>query len=160
MKSVLLALAAVSTLAAAGSAAAQPYRGDNYRGDNYRGDNYRSDNYRSDNYRGDNYRSDDYRGQPDRGYGRGEGQRLEMRIQRAADRGALSWREARFLRAEVDAVQRLEWRYSRDGLSRWEANDVARRYDTIRARIRWERSDGDGVPGQRYGSGYGGGGWR
>jgi len=145
MKSVLLALAAVSTLAAAGSAAAQPYRGDNYRGDNYRGDNYRSD---------------DYRGQPDRGYGRGEGQRLEMRIQRAADRGALSWREARFLRAEVDAVQRLEWRYSRDGLSRWEANDVARRYDTIRARIRWERSDGDGVPGQRYGSGYGGGGWR
>ena len=134
MKRVLLAVAAVSTLAAASTAAAQPYRGGGYGYDR--------------EYRGNN-----------------QGQRLEARIHRAAQNGAISWREARSLQAQLDQVQRLEWRYRQNGVSGWEARDLERRYDYISQRIRWERRDGDGAPGYRYGGGYGGGygyggGWR
>ena len=146
MKRVLLAVAALSTLAAAGAAAAQPYGGDGYRQD------YNRDGYH-DNDQGA------WRGGYGSGYDRNQGQRLEWRIQRATQMGALSWREASYLRDQVNFVQRLEWRYSQDGLSRWEAIDLARRYDAISARIRQERSDGDSQPGQRYGQGYGYG-WR
>lgn len=124
MKRVLMAVAALSTLAAASTAAAQPYRGGGY-------------------------------GQ---GYG-SESQRLENRIQRAVNNGSISWREARVLQAEVDQIQRLEWRYRQNGVSGWEARDLERRYDYVSQRIRWERNDRDRAPGQRYGGGYGGG-WR
>ena len=135
MKRVLMAVAALSTLAAASTAAAQPYRGGGYdRG---------------------------YGGGYDQDYGqRNQGQRLEARIQRAAQNGSISWREARSLQFQVDQVQRLEWRYRQNGMSGWEVRDLERRYDDIRQRIRWERSDGDRAPGSRYGSGYGNGGWR
>jgi hypothetical protein len=123
MKRVLVAVAALSTLAAALPAAAQPYRGDDWRG------------------------------------GRDPSHHLEMRIQRMVERGAISWREARNLRAQVNMVERLEWRYSRDGLSNWERRDLDRRYDAIQARIRYEARDGRGD--DRYGYGYGnGGGYR
>ena len=92
--------------------------------------------------------------QPHRGdYGRQEGGRaemLEMRIERAAERHQISWREARNLRAELREVRQMEWRYSRDGrLSGWERADLDRRFDRVQALLRVERSDRD------YGYGYG-----
>jgi len=123
MKRVLVAVAALTTVAAALPAAAQPWGGD----------------------------------RSPRG---GQSQQLEWRIERMAERGALSLREARSLRAQVDAVQQLEWRYRRNGLSDWERRDLDRRFNVIEARIRYEARDGDRRGGDRrggdrYGYGYG-----
>lgn len=128
MKHLLMAALAVSTLAAASAASAQPYGG---------------------GYGG--------------GYGRNDGARLEHRIEMSARNGSLSWREARMLRAQVDAVQRLEWRYRQNGLSSWERRDLDHRYDSIRARLRYERSDRDYDGGRDWRGdydGYRGGGYR
>lgn len=87
------------------------------------------------------------------GYDRGRydapdrGERLEWRIARAADRGHISPREAYRLRASVRAAERLAWRYQRDGaFTRWERADIARRYDQIAMRLRYERADRDYRP--------------
>lgn len=118
MKRVLVAVAALSTLAAALPAAAQPWGGDySPRGGT-------------------------------------QSYRLEQRIDRMAQRGVLDWREARRLQGQVDALQQLEWRYRRDGMSPWERRDLDRRYDQIESRIRYEARDGDRRD-DRYGYGYG-----
>lgn len=93
-------------------------------------------------------------GDYDRG-GESQARRLEWRIERMAQRGTLSWREARRLHAQVDVLQRLEWQYRRDGLSRWERDDLDRRFDAIQMRIRYEARDGDRRSRDRYGYGYG-----
>ena len=120
MKKILISLAAASALAvAAVPAAAQNYGGYGYGG------------------RG-GYDA------PDRG------DRLEWRIQRALENGQISRREAYRLRADVRATERLSWRYRRDGaFSRWERNDIQRRYQQIAMQLRYERNDRD------YGYGYG-----
>ena len=125
MKRVLVAVAALSTLAAALPAAAQPWGGDYSR------------------------------------RGGDQSRQLEWRIERMTERGVLSWREARLLRSQVNDLERLEWRYRRDGLSTWERRDLDRRYAEISARIRYEARDDD-RRGDRYGYGYGrdGGGYR
>lgn len=43
--------------------------------------------------------------------------------------------DARFFRAQVAAVSRLEWRYSRDGLNSWERRDLRVRYAELEDRI-------------------------
>ncbi len=74
---------------------------------------------------------------------------LERRIDIGLRNGALTRSEAYRLRAELRNVDRLEYRYRRDGLSGWERADLDRRLDRLSAQIRYERHDRD------YGYGYG-----
>jgi hypothetical protein len=74
---------------------------------------------------------------------------LERRIDQGQRNGSLDRREAGRLRSELREAARLEYRYRRDGLSRWERADLDRRFDRISAAIRYERHDRD------YGQGYG-----
>lgn len=74
---------------------------------------------------------------------------LERRIDQGQRYGSLDRREAGRLRSELREAARLEYRYRRDGLSRWERADLDRRFDRISASIRYERHDRD------YGQGYG-----
>lgn len=73
---------------------------------------------------------------------------LNMRIDRGVQRGELSPAEASRLRREFRQLLRLERRYGRDGLSRWERADLDRRFDRLSAHIRFERRDG------QYGYGW------
>lgn len=73
----------------------------------------------------------------------GEQARLAQRIDRAAYSGRISRREAQALRYQLDEYQRIEWRYRRDGLSRWEREDLQRRLDRIERDLREDRRDRD-----------------
>jgi Ni/Co efflux regulator RcnB len=77
--------------------------------------------------------------------------RLEWRIEQGERNGSLTRYEARHLKRELRETQRLEHRYRRDGLTRWERADLDRRFDRIHAQIRYERHDRD----RDYGHGYG-----
>ncbi len=80
------------------------------------------------------------------------GDDLMFRIDRAERNHQISRREAFRLREQVRLTERLSWRYRADGvMTRWERADLDRRFDTIRAQLRYERHDRD------YGAGYGGG---
>ena len=72
--------------------------------------------------------------------------RLDRRIDVGVRSGDLTRREAYRLRAEFQEIARLESRYRRDGLSRWERTDLDRRFDRLEAQIRYERHD------RQYGS--------
>lgn len=72
---------------------------------------------------------------------------LMWRIDRAERRGNLNPGAADWLRREVTNTERLAWRYSRDGFSQWERQDIDRRYDQLARRV--DRDNG------RYGYGYG-----
>lgn len=75
---------------------------------------------------------------------------LDRRIDQGVRNGSITRREAMRLRAEFQSIARLESRYRANGLSAWERTDLDRRFDTLKLRIRIERTDGD-----RYGQGYG-----
>jgi hypothetical protein len=121
MKKLVLALTAASALAAAAvPAAAQPYGGGYDRPDRYD----RQQRYDND-----------------------RAERLMWRIERAERRGTLNSGAASWLRREVSNTERLAWRYSRDGFSQWERQDIDRRYDQLARRV--DRDD------RRYGYGYG-----
>ena len=75
---------------------------------------------------------------------------LDRRIDQGIRNGSITRNEAIRLRSEFRDIARLEARYRANGLSNWERADLDRRFDTLSARIRWERNDGD-----RYGYGYG-----
>ena len=117
MKKLVLALTAASALAAAAVPAAAQPYGGPDRYD------------RTQHY--DNNRAD----------------RLMWRIDRAERTGSLNSGAAGWLRREVNATERLAWRYSRGGFSPWERQDIDRRYDPLARRI--DRDD------RRYGYGYG-----
>jgi len=133
MKKTLLSLVAVAALAgAAAPAAAQGY-GYGY-GNGGPGYGY------------------DHGGPAYGGGGQGivRGDNLEARIARGVRSGQLSYREAASLRAELRQAERLAWRYRSDGrVTRWEQADLDRRFDSISARLRYERHD------REYGYGYG-----
>ena len=76
--------------------------------------------------------------------------KLDRRIDQGIRNGSITRNEAIRLRSEFRDIARLEARYRANGLSNWERADLDRRFDTLSARIRWERNDGD-----RYGAGYG-----
>ncbi len=57
--------------------------------------------------------------------------------------GSLSRREARRLETELSQLVRLERNYLRGGLTRWERNDLDRRYDRLAMQVRMERRDHD-----------------
>jgi hypothetical protein len=106
-KTALIGVSALTLLAGAGAASAQPY--------------------------GDH-----------RGGGAPIEQRLDqlnMRIDRGIQNGQLNRREAGRLRSDAHDLQRLSYRYRRDGLSGWERADLDRRFDQLSARINVERHD-------------------
>jgi hypothetical protein len=69
---------------------------------------------------------------------------LDRRIDRGLRSGQLTRAEAARLRAEFDAISRIEYRYrATNGLSGWERADLDRRFDQLAAQIRFERTDRD-----------------
>jgi Ni/Co efflux regulator RcnB len=126
MKKILISIAAASALAAAALPAAAQSHGGYDHNDRY-----------------------DHRGGA-QGIARGD--QLQVRINRAERNHQINRREANRLREQVRLAERLSWRYRADGvMTRWERADLDRRFDSIRAQLRYERNDRD------YGSGYGGG---
>ncbi|MET4682427.1 hypothetical protein [Brevundimonas faecalis] len=69
---------------------------------------------------------------------------LERRIDRGVHTRQLSYREASRLKDELNGLVRLERNYMRGGLTRWERQDLNRRYDSLSAKVRYERRDNDG----------------
>jgi len=75
---------------------------------------------------------------------------LDRRIDQGVRTGQITRSEAVRLRGDFRSLVSLERRYSANGLTRWERADLDRRFDTLSARIRWDRHDND-----RYSWGYG-----
>lgn len=75
---------------------------------------------------------------------------LDRRIDQGVRSGKITRREAYRLRADFQAIARLEARYRVNGLSAWERTDLDRRFNALAMRIRWERQDDE-----RYRDGYG-----
>ena len=69
---------------------------------------------------------------------------LENRIQRSAQNGRISRREALSLRREANALQRDYYRFARNGLDRGEYRNLQVRLDRLQNRLRIERRDRDG----------------
>jgi hypothetical protein len=68
---------------------------------------------------------------------------IQVRIDRGAHDGSLTVRETRGLRAQLDDIQRLEVRYGRDGLNRFERSDLNGRLDRLSNQVRGQRHDDD-----------------
>jgi hypothetical protein len=69
---------------------------------------------------------------------------LEQRIERSAQRRAISPGEYRSLRNRAAQLHQRLQRASYNGLSRGEAQDISNRIEDLRRRIRDERRDGRG----------------
>jgi hypothetical protein len=69
---------------------------------------------------------------------------LDARIDAGVRNGSLSRTEATRLRADFQALVRLEAEYRRNGLTQAERADLDRRFDILSARIQSERADRDG----------------
>jgi len=66
---------------------------------------------------------------------------IERRIDMGVRNGSLTRREASNLRTRFANLQRLEWRYSRNGLSWTERRDLDRRYNALSNSVRVQRHD-------------------
>lgn len=104
---------------------------------------------RYDDDRGYDRRDYDRRGHDDRGYGHRSDDRIdhqirqiEQRIRQAAQNRTISRNEANRLLRQADQIDRLEDRYSRNGLSRGELQDLRQRVQNLRQQLRFERQDG------------------
>ncbi len=122
MRSLIIALVTLGSVAAAAPAAAQYYPNDR-------------DGYGYGN---------------DRGYNRESLQQLASRIDRGIRNGSISQREGYGLRRELNQLYALDRRLRRDGLTRWERNELDRRTDALSRRVRWERNDGGWRDNGRY----------
>ena len=69
---------------------------------------------------------------------------LDRRIDQGLRDRSLSRREADRLKGELNSLVRLERSYMRGGLTRWEREDLDRRYDRLSAKVRYERNDYNG----------------
>ncbi len=76
---------------------------------------------------------------------------LDWRITNAAQRGFISWGEARQLRRELNAVKPLAWKNQTGEISRWEYRRLANTVHRIEMRTSRYADRGH----QRYGYGYG-----
>lgn len=74
---------------------------------------------------------------------------LDRRIDQGERNRQLSRREANRLRAELNALVRLEHSYMRGGLSYRERTELDRRYDWLSMQVRDERRNNDYRPGDR-----------
>ena len=68
---------------------------------------------------------------------------LDRRIDVGLRNGSLSRREASRLQVQLNSLIRLERNYMRGGLTRWERQDLDRRYDRLAVQVRIERRDRD-----------------
>lgn len=75
---------------------------------------------------------------------------LDRRIDQGLRSGQLTNAEAARLRADFDAIARIEYRYRRNGLNMQERADLDRRFDQLAAQIRFERRDRDRYGYSRY----------
>ena len=125
MKKLLIPALAVAVASAALPAAAQSHNGAYDRHSPSRGHDYEQD------YRGWNAIAQ-------------RKHNLDRRIDRGVQTRQLSRREASRLQDELDSLVRLERQYMRGGLTRWEREDLDRRYDRLSAKVRYERNDYDG----------------
>jgi predicted RNase H-like nuclease (RuvC/YqgF family) len=66
---------------------------------------------------------------------------LSERIERSRERRLISRDEARRLRVQLDRIDERFRAYRRDGISRWEHQDLQQRIQQLRQRIRWERQE-------------------
>ena len=66
---------------------------------------------------------------------------LDRRIDQGIRSGALTRPEARRIRADYAALDRLEDRYRVGGLSFAERADLNRRFDALSARVRYDKHD-------------------
>lgn len=84
---------------------------------------------------------------------------LDRRIDTGVRNGQITRTEAQRLRGEFRQIANLEYRYRRTGggLEAWERRDLDRRFDTLSAKIKYERRDRDNYnqprPGDRDGDG-------
>ena len=69
---------------------------------------------------------------------------LDRRIDQGVRNRQLSYREASRLKDELNSLVRLERSYMRGGLTRWERQDLDRRYDSLSSKVRYERNDHNG----------------
>ena len=128
MKKALIPVLAIAAASVAVPAAAQNY--DRY--DRYE----RNDRDRND--RGDRYENHGrWQSIAQRKY------QLDRRIDVGIRNGSLSRREASRLQVQLNSLIRLERNYMRGGLTRWERNDLDRRYDRLAVQVRIERRDRD-----------------
>jgi membrane-bound lytic murein transglycosylase B len=67
---------------------------------------------------------------------------IEDRIEQAARNGRISRGEARRLLRQAERIDRLEDRYSRNGLNRAELQELRQRVAQLRQQLRFERQDG------------------
>ena len=114
MKKLLLSMTALATLAtgvAATPAAAQRWQQNDNRGQG----NWQSINQRQAN--------------------------LYQRIEQGLRNGSLTRVEASTLRSRFVALNNLEQRYRRTGLSQWERRDLDQRFNALSQQIRSERHD-------------------
>ena len=125
MKKLLIPALAVAVASAALPAAAQSYNGAYDRHGPSRGHGYEQ------NYGGWNAISQ-------------RKQNLDRRIDQGVRSRQLSSREASRLKNELNSLVRLERSYMRGGLTRWERQDLDRRYDNLSAKVRYERNDHNG----------------
>lgn len=67
--------------------------------------------------------------------------KLRSRITMGVRNGALTRAEASRLRTRLANLRRLEWRYRRHGLTRWERSNLNRRFDALSRSVRAQRHD-------------------
>lgn len=68
---------------------------------------------------------------------------LDRRIEIGARQGVITRREAAKLRSQSYEIARLEARYRVNGLTGWERNDLDRRFDRLETRIGRQAHDRD-----------------
>lgn len=68
---------------------------------------------------------------------------LDRQIDRAAQRRAISPREATSLRRDANQLQRTYYRFARNGLDRREVAQLERQIDRLQQKLRMERRDRD-----------------
>lgn len=69
---------------------------------------------------------------------------LDRHLDQGVRSRRISHRDAQALRRDAQQLVRLEAQYSRNGLTRWERQDLDRRFDALEARIRYELRDRNG----------------
>jgi hypothetical protein len=134
MKKLLASLAALSALALAAPASADPPR--DYRNER----SYDNDGYRGDNYRGD-YGRDDFRRGPNFGFDQ-RLDRLEWRLREGTRRGDLNQWEARRFWGDLRDIREMKrsFQYS-NGISPREAQILDNRIDRFGYALRAELRD-------------------
>ncbi|MES2097927.1 MAG: hypothetical protein V4459_14335 [Pseudomonadota bacterium] len=75
---------------------------------------------------------------------------IELRIDQGLRSGALNRNEAYRLKSQLREIVQLQYRYARDGrIDRREAADLDRRFDSLSAKVKFQKNDRD------YGRGQG-----